>query len=168
MKRTYDSHQARRSGHGRLFDRDGLPWTSRLPWGTLLFWVAGVLIVFAPFVGIYLGIWLISKGKSALSLILWLATASIFVPAFFTSAPAQGTMSDTALIVAFLLLWLISAFTIRREVMLYYSDREGAPLDLNPVLTAFFGPWYVGGNLRAEFPLDPTGKTGEGVLKLIV
>jgi hypothetical protein len=52
--------------------------------------------------------------------------------------------------------------------MLYYSGREGVPLALNPVLTAFFGPWYVGGNLRAEFPLDPTGKTGEGVLKLIV
>ena len=168
MDRTDNVRQASWLGRRRLFDEDGLPWTSRLHWGLLLFWVAGVLIIFAPLVGIYLGIWLISKGRSALSLIIYLATALIFIPAFFTPLPAEGTTGDTVLVVSFFVLWLVGAFVIRREVMLYYSDRESVSFALNPVLTALFGPWYVGGNLRADFPLDGTGKPGAGVLKLIV
>jgi hypothetical protein len=168
MNRTDDARQASRLGRGRLFDQDGLPWTSRLHWGLLLFWVAGVLIIFAPIIGIYLGTWLISKGRSTLSLILYLATTLVFIPAFFTPLPAQGTTGDTVLVVSFFVLWLVGAFVSRREVMLYYSDPEGASFALNPVLTAFFGPWYVGGKLRADFPLDGTGKPGAGLLKLIV
>jgi hypothetical protein len=93
------TRQSSRLGNSRLFGQDGLPWTSRLPWGMLLFWVAGVLIFLAPLVGIYLGIWLISKGRSALSLILHLAIRLILIPAFFTPLPAQGTTGDTVLIV---------------------------------------------------------------------
>jgi hypothetical protein len=97
-----------------------------------------------------------------------LAISLILISAFFTPLPAQGMTGDTVLIVSFLLLWLVGAFVIRREVMLYYSAPEGVSFALNPVLTTFFGPWHVGGNLRADFPLDRIGKTGAGLLKLIV
>jgi hypothetical protein len=66
-----------------------------------------------------------------------------------------------------LILWLVAAFTLRRDVIRYYSSREGIPFDLNPVLTALFGPWYVSGHLRANFPLDDSGKAGPGVMKLV-
>ena len=72
MKRVDDIRQLNSSGRIRLFDEDGLPWTSRLHWGVLLFWVAAILFVVAPLVGIYLGIWLISKGRSAQSFFLYL------------------------------------------------------------------------------------------------
>ena len=52
--------------------------------GNPSFLVAAVLFIFAPIVGIYLGLWLISKGRSALSLSLYLAMAFISVPAFRT------------------------------------------------------------------------------------
>lgn len=170
MKRTDDVRQVSSLGHVRLFDQDGLPWTSRVHWGILLFWVAVFLFVLAPLVGIYLGIWLFSKGKSALSLILYLALGVISVLAFFAPFPGNGALSalEIVLDVSILVLWLAGAFALRHDVMRYYSDREGIPFLLNPALTAFFGPWYVGGFLRADFPLDGSGKVGAGVLKLIV
>ena len=170
MMRTDDVRLVSRLGRIRLFDQDGLPWTSRLHWGILLFWVAAILFVFAPLVGIYLSIWLTSKGRSALSLILYLVLAVISIPAFFAPFPTHGALStvETVLDVSFLILWLVSAFALRRDVMCYYSSREGIPFSLNPALTALFGPWYVGGHLRADFPLDHSGKVGAGVMKLIV
>jgi len=170
MKRTDDVRQVSSLGRIRLFDQDGLPWTSRVHWGILLFWVAVFLFLLAPLVGIYLGIWLFSKGKSALTLILYLALAVISVTASFTPFPTHGALSAIEIVLdgSILVLWLVGAFALRRDVMRYYSGREGIPFSLNPALTAFFGPWYVGGHLRADFPLDGSGKVGAGVLKLIV
>jgi len=168
MKRINHVRQVGSSGHIRLFDQDGLPWTSRVPWGVLLFWVAAILFVFAPLVGIYSGIWLISKGKSARSLILYMALAIVSVLAFLVPFPTHGTTAETVMDLSILILWLVGAFALRRDVMRYYSGREGSPFPLNPVLTAFFGPWYVGCHLRADFPSDDSGQGGTGVLKLIV
>jgi hypothetical protein len=158
-----------RSRTNGLFDRDGLPWTSRIQWGLLLFWVGAILIVFAPLVGIYLGLWLISRQRSKLSLILYVALFAAFAFAVVFPFPANGQLSMFEMLsdVSVVVLWLVSAFTLRREVRRYYSDREGVPLSLNPVLTAMFGPWYIGGHLRANFPLNSLGKTGSGVLKLV-
>jgi hypothetical protein len=172
MKRINDVRQIGSSDHIRLFDQDGLPWTSRMQWGVLLFWVGGIFIIFAPLVGIYLGLWLISKGKSSLSLILYLTLAAVFVLALFGPSPEHGSTAETVIgaieLVSLLILWLVGAFALRRDVIRYYSGREGNPFPLNPVLTAFFGPWYVGGRLRADYPLDDSGNIGTGVLKLIV
>lgn len=76
-------------------------------------------------------------------------------------------MFELVLDVSVVVLWLMSAFMLRRDVRRYYSDREGVPLPLNPALTALFGPWHIGGHLRACFPLNSSGKTGSGVLKLV-
>jgi hypothetical protein len=154
----------------RFFDQNGLPWTSRLRWGVLLFWVASILAFLAPFVGIYLSVWLVSKGRSAFSFILYSALSLICLIVCLAPFPSNGVMSstETALYVSLMVLWVAGAFLLRREVIRYYSGREGIPFSLNPVLTAIFGPWYVGGHLRADFPLDDSGRAGEGVLKLVV
>jgi hypothetical protein len=170
MKRIDEVSAVSRPNYGRLFDRDGLPWTSRLRWGLLLFWVAAILFVLAPIIGIYLGLWLISKGRSAFSLILYLVLAVISLAALLAPFPAHSTMSsvEAALDASILVLWTVSAYVLRGEVMRYYAGREGVPFPLNPVLTILFGPWYVGGYLRADFPVDDSGKVGTGVMKLIV
>ena len=152
----------------RLFDEDGLPWTSRVRWGMLLFWLAILWFVFAPIVGIYLGIWLISKGKSALSLVLYVVLTSVWVAVFLLPGGTHRIPSsvELALEVSSSVLWLVGAYALRLQVMRYYSDQEGIPFPLSPVLTALFGPWYVSGHLRATFPLDGTGRAGTGILKL--
>jgi hypothetical protein len=98
-----------------------------------------------------------------------LALAVVSVPVFFVPFPLHGALSTVATVldVLILILWLAAASVLRRDVMRYYSGREGIPFPLNPALTAFFGPWYVGGHLRADFPLDESGNVGAGVLKLI-
>jgi len=170
MKKAYEAGQSIGSGRLHLFDQDGLPWTSRVHWGILLFWVAVFLFLLAPLVGIYLGLWLLSKGRSASTLILYSALAVISVAVSFVPFPARGAMSaiEVGLDGSILALWFLGAFSLRRNVIGYYSGREGIPFFLNPVLTAFVGPWYVGGHLRADFPLDDSGKVGAGLLRLTV
>lgn len=153
-----------------LFDCDGLPWSSRLSWGWLLMWVSIIWFVFAPIVGLYLGLWLRSKGRSALVFNAYLAITGLCLVLFLVPFPARGIYSAVETVLAGLMvfLWLASAFLLRHEVAKYYTTREGLPFPLNPALTVLFGPWYVGGHLRADFPLDESGTTGAGVLKLIV
>lgn len=136
----------------------------------LLIWIAVIWFVFAPLLGIYLGLWLLTKRRPARTLILYMALTILAVIAFFIPFPAQSSFKtlEFALSLSTLSLWLVGAFTLRHEVIQYYSIREGLPFRLNPVLSAIFGPWYIGGHLRADFPLDNEGKPGDGVLKLIV
>lgn len=94
MNVVNEDRPAHGSGHVGLFDEDGLPWTSRIRWGLLLFWIAAVLLVLAPLVGIYLSLWLISKGKSVLPLVLYLVLVVISVAAFFVPFPLHGTASS--------------------------------------------------------------------------
>ena len=49
-----------------LFDSDGLPWSSRLEWGWLLALVAIIWFALGPVIGMYLGLWLRTKSRSAL------------------------------------------------------------------------------------------------------
>jgi hypothetical protein len=96
------------------------------------------------------------------------ALTVISVLAFFSPFPTPDSTLEIVLGLSFLILWLLGAFALRRDVMRYYSSREGIPFPLNPALTALFGPWYVGGHLRADFSLGDSAKIGTGVLKLIV
>jgi hypothetical protein len=159
-------------GHAWLFDQDGLPWSSRLRWGLLFLWVPVIFFPLTPLVGIYLGVWLISKGKSALVLMLYSAFTIVSVWAFVLPFPTQATVAVSPIEIALegssTILWIISAFTLRHQVMDYYSKREGVTFYLNPLLSGIFGPWYVSGRLRADFPVDGTGKAGEGVLKIVL
>lgn len=164
-----EEFQSRDRLNGSLFDEDGLPWTSRIQWGLLLVWVGAIFIVFAPMVGLYLGIWLISKRRSSLPLVLYSALLVLFAALIAIPFPAHGPLSGagTFLDALVVVLWLMSGFMLRRAVMAYYSDREGTPLPLSPLFTALFGPWYISGHLRANFPLNGGGRTGSGVLKLV-
>jgi hypothetical protein len=152
-----------------LFNSDGLPWTSRLAWGWLLAWIGGILFVLTPLIGMYLGLWLKTKRRSALVFSMYSTLTILWLGLFFVPFPEQGRFSSlgTLLAVSTFVLWFAAAFTLRHEVMRYYSTREGIPFPLNPVLTAIFAAWYVGGHLRADFPFDETGKVGSGVLKLV-
>lgn len=152
-----------------LFDSDGLPWTSQLAWGWPLFLGSTLLILFVPLIGIYLGLWLRSKGRSRFVLTIYVALTGLFLVLFFIPLPESGPFLAFSWLVTFLTmaLWLVGAFTLRYQAMRYYSSREGNQFPLNPFLTAIFASWYVGGSLRADFPLNEAGETGHGILKLI-
>ncbi len=124
------NHRTEHPSRLALFDSDGLPWSSRLSWGWLLMWVAIIWFVFAPIVGLYLGLWLRTKGRSALVFNMYLMMSGLCLTVLLVPFPARGTFSAVGVILEGLifLLWFAGAFTLRYEVVRYYSTREGLPL----------------------------------------
>jgi len=151
----------------RLFDSDGLPWASRIGWGWLCLITLITGFTFAVALGIYLGIWTKGKGRSVLPLCLYLAIAFIAILAI-AAAYAHLRLATDALDLVGFALWFAAAFVLRYEVIRYYSQREGTVFRIGPWLTALFSVWYICGSLRADYPLDETGKAPAGVLKLSV
>ncbi len=151
----------------RLFDSDGLPWVSRLGWGWLFLLSLLSGFSLAVGLGIYLGVWTKGKGQSLSSLYIYLALAILYaasVAAYLAHLTSKANSID--LIAA--VLWFAGAFTLRRQVIRYYSTREGTPFRINPILTGLFSVWYICGSLRADYPLNQSGKVPEGVLKLAI
>jgi len=113
-------------------------------------------------IGLYLALWLRRKTHSALAVeiysVIGLAYLVVFLP--------LPRMFEDWIVSAFLALWIAGAFIVRYRIIRYYSQREGIPFRINPLLTAFFSVWYISGCLRADFPLDGGGKVGKGVLRL--
>jgi hypothetical protein len=134
----------------RLFDPDGLPWTSRLSLGWIIVLFCATGGVLAVPMGVYLGLWLKAKGRSGLVLAAYttLFACSLATLVLSESLSAWTDGVSTLMVVC----WFLGAFLARREIMRYYAGREGSALDLSPVLTALFGVWYLNYRLRPLFP----------------
>ena len=132
-----------------LFDRDGLPWTSRLSlgWMIALFCATGGML--AVPMGVYLGLWLKAKGRSWLVLVAYTLFASSF--AILLLADSLSAWIDTVSLLM-VVCWFLGAFLARHEIMQYYAEREGSALDLSLLLTALLGVWYLNYRLRPVFP----------------
>jgi len=151
-----------------LFDSDGLPWCSRLDWGWLFILSAITSFFGAILLGIYVGLWLKSKGRSSVALYAYLVLSALFVMAFLplpTAVPfvAFGEKFGSLMGLA---IWVGAGYIVRSEVIRYYSEREGVRFHISPLLTGFLSVWYISGLLRADFPLDQSGKAAQGTLKL--
>jgi hypothetical protein len=149
-----------------LFDSDGLPWTSRLDWGwlLLLFLVTGP--VFPILLGIYLGLWLKTKHQSSASLLIYLAVPLLSIADWILDLFAHSASLAEACGFAALILWIVGAFVLRHQVSGYFTDLEGEKFPLDLLKTFVFSVFYIGGCIRADFPLNEAGKAPPGVLKL--
>lgn len=151
-----------------LFDEDGLPWTSRLGWS----WQAWLAMLFFNVlglpIGIYLGLWIGSKNQSSFVLQLYVIGTLLFsinfLPDHLTAQwPSSSLMLVAAIDVA---IWFGAPFILRRQVIRYYESREGFAFPISPIRTFFFATWYINGLLRADFPLNESGKAAPGILRL--
>ena len=148
----------------RVFDSFGLPWTSSLSWYWLYILTAVTGLVFAFALGIYLGIWLKSKGKGTRVLALYVILAALAAGLIFV--PDQAHVLGDLLVALVVALWIVAAFALRRDVINFYIEREGVAIGISPWLSIFFSVCYINGCLRPEFPVSESGHTGTGVLKL--
>jgi len=127
----------------KLEDEYGRPWTAsaNLGWVTLI----TVLTVgaAAPLLGIYLSLWIRSKGRSALPLICFSAASvcfllSISLGRFYPHSQVLGYLDDIDPI-----LWIVAAFTLRHEVQRYYKESEGWEIEIGPFFTFLFSALYI-------------------------
>ncbi len=150
----------------KLFDSDGLPWTSRLGWEWLLvmcFFTGNLIIL--PF-GIYLGLWIKDKGRSSVPLYIFVSVTVLFIATLVPSFKWIHGYTLDAISGAILAGWFAGAFTLRYEVRRYYADAEGWPIHINLFFTALFSACWISYCVRANYPLDRSGKLAPGLLKL--
>jgi hypothetical protein len=135
-----------------LFDGYEVPWTSRwsLGWTYFVFVTFGVPL--GPLLGLYLGLWLVAKHRSAASLLVYLVAVGCIVAALIPGVP-HDVISARELEWAALALWFVGAFTLRHQVKNLYWEVDRTCLNLGYVFTALFGPWYVNYQLRPMWPV---------------
>jgi hypothetical protein len=127
----------------QLEDKDGLPWTA----STHLGWIILVLILtFGAAIlalGIYLSLWIRSKGRSALPLLAFLLTtlgtlAGLVVHRWFHNPHATDVLDWVTTI-----LFIAAPFMLRREIQGYFRETQGWQPIINPLWTFFFSALYI-------------------------
>jgi hypothetical protein len=145
-----------RSGQKRqpssaLFDSDGLPWTAHLSLGWIIFLIFMTGGLLAVPIGIYLGLWLKTKGHSALVLAIYSLVACSVVILFLPENQIPSALTDGVSLFA-IGLWFVGAFVTRHQVQRHYAECEGSEFHLSLLLTALLSIWYINYRIRPEFP----------------
>jgi hypothetical protein len=128
-------------------ERKGVPRLSQITW----FWAVVFTLfssgAFALVLAIYLSAWIRIKRKAGIAIYIYsiLAVSLPFdlIPDRFLPHGVALDYLSTVLSVAFGLLWILGAFLLRRELMLYYASREGGVLEMSPLWTALFTVYYL-------------------------
>lgn len=106
-------------------DDEGYPWTTspHLVWIVLLLVLTSGFSVF--FFGIYLSLWIRSKGRSALPLAAFVSALLICCAsaAFEYWAPHHRTPG--ILLIALLVLYVVAASSLRSEIQAHFQTTEG-------------------------------------------
>jgi hypothetical protein len=126
-----------------LEDKDGFPWTASTGIGWIILIVVFTSGTAALALGLYLALWIRSKGRSALPLYGY-AFVLISIPLCF--ALEHVALSATALDVistAVAIVWLISAFALRHEIIGHYKKSEGWDIAIGPFFTLLFSVAYI-------------------------
>ena len=95
-----------------LFDSDGMPWTAHLSLGWIIFLICMTGGLLAVPIGIYLGLWLKMKGRSASVLIIYTLIACSIAVLFLPEARIPATLIDGVSLLA-IGLWFFGAFVTR-------------------------------------------------------
>jgi len=123
----------------KLENSDGLPWTASIGRGWLFLIVLLTAGLAQIALGIYLALWIRSKGRSALPLLGFVA-----VPA--AGLLPEGNPGSTYVTIGALSLWVIllaSIFGLRHEIRRYFREAKGIDQRISPVFTFLLGPAYL-------------------------
>jgi hypothetical protein len=129
----------------KLEDEYGRPWTAsaNLGWLTL----AAVLTfgMAAPLLGVYLSLWIRSKGRSLAPLVRFSLCLASFLGLPFTllGHPVLMVTLENAASTMWVVLWIAAPFTLRHEIRRYYKEREGWDIEIGPFFTLFFSALYI-------------------------
>jgi hypothetical protein len=127
--------------HISLEDKEGFPWTAStgLGWIVLVVTLTSGAALLA--LGLYLALWIRSKGRSALPLYgFTFVLASI--PVYFVLEHFSPNATD-ATATAVTIVWLISTFALRHQIVCYFKESEGWNISIGVFFTFCFSVIYI-------------------------
>jgi len=126
-----------------LEDEDGRPWTA----STSLGWIVLIIVltsgIAAMALGLYLSLWIRSKGRSALPLYGFVAIAFICSAGAITPKHLMSTVIAEQLATVASLVWIASTFALRHQIKRYYKESEGLDIEIGQFFTFFFSVIYI-------------------------
>jgi hypothetical protein len=124
-------------------EQKGVPGISRITWFWALVFTFFTSGVFAMCVALYLSIWVRLKRKSGLAIYGYLVVAVLTILELLPERFLSQSVPWEAIFTAGALLWVITAFVLRRELQLYYATPEGSTLEISPLWTLLFSVYYL-------------------------
>jgi hypothetical protein len=123
--------------------RKGVPGISRLTWFWALVFTFFTSGAFALGVALYISIWIRRKRKTGFAIYGYLIVTALTVMELVPDKALSSALPWDAIFTGGAVIWLGSAFILRRELMLYYASPEGGVLEISPWFTALFSVYYL-------------------------
>jgi hypothetical protein len=124
-------------------EQKGVPGISRITWFWALVFTFFTSGVFAMGVALYLSIWVRLKRKAGLAVYGYLVVAVLTILELLPARLLSHSVPWEAIFTAGAVLWIATAFVLRRELQLYYATPEGSTLEISPLWTALFSVYYL-------------------------
>jgi hypothetical protein len=127
----------------KLEDEDGRPWTASTNFGWITLVVVLTFGTAAVLLGLYLSLWIRSKGRALWPLIGFMTVAASAGLLFVLShiSPQQSIPGVIDNFVAFS--GVAATFSLRHEIQRYYKESENWRIDIGPFFTLFFSVIYI-------------------------
>lgn len=121
----------------------GVPGINRITWFWALVFTFFTSGVFAMAVALYLSIWLRLRRKTGLAVYGYLIVAVLTILELLPARMLSHSVPLEAIFTAGAVLWIITAFVLRREFQLYYARPDGSLPPISPLWTALFSVYYL-------------------------
>jgi hypothetical protein len=141
----------------KLEDEYGHPWTAAANLGWLTLIAVMTCGIAAPLLGIYLSLWIWSKGRSAWPLICFSLASFVCILTFTLGKLTHPGLVDDVDVLGGIL-WVIASFSLRHEIQRYYKEREGWKIEIGPFFTFCFSALYI------NYCLNPMAISERGTL----
>jgi len=124
-------------------EQKGVPGISRITWFWALVFTFFTSGVFAMGVALYLSIWVRLRRKAGLAVYGYLIVAVLTILELIPARMLSHSVPWEAIFTAGAVLWIVSAFVLRREFQLYYVRPDGSLPPISPLWTALFSVYYL-------------------------
>ena len=121
----------------------GVPVISRLTWFWALIFTFFTSGFFALGLGLYLAFWVHAQRKTGFALYGYVVVAVALLLGLLPLHVFPHATPWEALSTAISVLWIVTAFVLRREFQLYYARPDGSLPPMSRLWTAVFSVYYL-------------------------
>ena len=123
--------------------RKGVPAVSQITWLWALIFTGLTSGLFALGMALHISWWVRNRRRAGVALYGFLIVAVLTVIECLPATVLHQSLAWEYVFTAGAVIWIASAFILRRELMLYYASPVGGVLEINPWLTGLFSIYYL-------------------------